>query len=160
MIDAYVKDWAEFSTAGFGESVLITRNFASTLLDKDVEITEPAQSRKLTKIRKMGGRKSLNMPFTSRTIFSGADNSPPIPPTVSNTTVVKLFELDEAFIDFWSDALLDSMSSSWLQFVVGQLKRSVQIPDAVGSKKLINWIVIEQISLARLMCLLLLRNNL
>jgi len=34
------KDWAEFSSAGFGKTAVL-QNFALRLLDKDVEVTEP-----------------------------------------------------------------------------------------------------------------------
>jgi hypothetical protein len=88
---------------------------------------------------------SSNVQNGIHVVFSNHKLDSYLSTTVSNITVVKLFEFDEAFINFWSDALLDSISSSWLKFVVGQLKRSVEIPDAASFKKFINWIVIEQI---------------
>jgi hypothetical protein len=46
---------------------------------------------------------------------------------------VKHIQLDEAFVDFWSDAVLDPISASWPTFVVCKLNPGVGV--AVGAKE-------------------------
>jgi len=55
---------------------------------------------------------------------------------------VHLTQLDEAFVDFWSDALLDPIASDWPNFVVCQLKPLAGVE--VGGKP-ITWLVLEQV---------------
>jgi hypothetical protein len=137
------KDWAEFSSAGFGDSS-ISGNFASTLLDKDIEVTNPSTSRRSSKKYRLSPigrttRSSLDIPSSTR--FPQTNDSLPAPTFISKSTSVSLIELDEAFIDFWSDALLDPISHDWPQFVVGQLKNPLQVE---GESKQVGWVVIEQ----------------
>jgi len=146
------KDWAEFSNAGFGE-VTISKNFASTLLDKDLEVTEPPVERKLSK-RKQG--KSTTSTRTSGEFSSpvppaAAPEEPEAPKLVLVATEV--VQLDEAFVDFWRDAVVDQVSSDWPKFVVGELKhpltpRSIPTSSEDGEKvspgSPISWIIIEE----------------
>ncbi|KIJ54094.1 hypothetical protein M422DRAFT_108303, partial [Sphaerobolus stellatus SS14] len=55
-----------------------------------------------------------------------------------------LIKLDEAFIDFWADTLLDSITAAWPTFVICQLKASESyvVP---GNDRPIEWLVIERI---------------
>ncbi|EIM84318.1 uncharacterized protein STEHIDRAFT_32774, partial [Stereum hirsutum FP-91666 SS1] len=64
-----------------------------------------------------------------------AGSSPP-----SKVALVERIKLDEAFVDFWSDALLDPIASDWPKFVLCQLK---PIP-ALQEPKPVTWLVIEQ----------------
>ncbi|KAI0789269.1 hypothetical protein C8Q75DRAFT_733928 [Abortiporus biennis] len=136
-------DWADFSSAGFGESNL-GKNFASTLMDSDVETTEPPAPSRKSSLKK---RKSTPPPTSRR---SSVDNPRPLadrpePPSSNiktKATRINVVELDEAFIDFWSDALLDPISSAWPSFVVCQLKPSASLTTADG--KSLGWLVIEQ----------------
>ncbi|KAI0350934.1 hypothetical protein OH77DRAFT_1430335 [Trametes cingulata] len=136
------KDWSDFSTSGFGDSAL-GKDFASTLLDKDVEVTNPRPvvERKTSKKRKAspGRRSSVDNPNPDSANLA-AQLSPP-QPLKSKSTIVKLVKLDEAFIDFWSDALLDPISSDWPNFVVAQLK---SLPGVEVDGKPISWLVLEQ----------------
>ncbi|CDO69960.1 hypothetical protein BN946_scf184836.g34 [Trametes cinnabarina] len=136
------KDWMDFSTAGFGESA-IGKDFASTLLDKDVEVTTPPVERKSSKKRKASpGRSrgsSVDNPATEP-MHRVTNANGPAPPK-SKSTVVDLVKLDEAFIDFWSDALLDPISADWPNFVVAQLK---SLPGVELDGKPVNWLVLEQ----------------
>ncbi|KAJ8517094.1 hypothetical protein ONZ45_g5674 [Pleurotus djamor] len=130
---AVTPDWAEFSTAGFLESsdVPLTLSF----LDKDVEVTAPKKAAKKSKgsPNPGRGRKSLeNRP------------PPPIVPEfkpVSTCTSASVTQIDEAFVDFWSDALLDPISAEWPSFVLCKLKSS---SDFVVDEKKIEWLVLEQ----------------
>ncbi|KAI9061838.1 hypothetical protein FKP32DRAFT_1594040 [Trametes sanguinea] len=136
------KDWMDFSTAGFGESA-IGKDFASTLLDKDVEVTTPPVERKTSKKRKASpGRSRGSSVDNPPTQPANRDTEPSTPPPPkSKSTVVDLVKLDEAFIDFWSDALLDPISADWPNFVVAQLK---SLPGLELEGKPISWLVLEQ----------------
>ncbi|GBE87016.1 predicted protein [Sparassis crispa] len=136
------KDWMDFSTSGFGESAL-GRDFAKTLLDNDVEVTNPPEvSRKSSKRRKASPDRSRR---------SSADN--PAASTVNHhpvfstktvkakATIVNMVKLDEAFVDFWSDALLDPIVANWPSFVVCQLK---PLPSLEAGGRPVEWLVLEQ----------------
>jgi hypothetical protein len=127
-----VNDWAQFSTSGFGETSATTP-LAATLLDteKDVEMTEPLVTPKSSK---KWGR--------SRSRHRGAD--PPgdtctKEPAIISTKLasVHMTQVDEAFIDFWSDAITDLITENWPSFVICGLK-SLPAADAV------NWLIVEQ----------------
>ncbi|CCL98824.1 uncharacterized protein FIBRA_00829 [Fibroporia radiculosa] len=127
------KDWQDFSSTGFGESAL-GKDFAKTLLDNDLEVTQPPSvSHKTSKRRKTS-------PTPSRR--SSIKGPAALPPTLPlNCTRIDLIQLDEAFFDFWSDALLDPISSSFPSFVVCQLK---PLPGVEANGKAITWLVLEQ----------------
>ncbi|KAH9887019.1 hypothetical protein C8Q73DRAFT_269139 [Cubamyces lactineus] len=141
------KDWIDFSASGFGDSAL-GKDFANTLLDKDVEVTTPPPvvERKTSKKRKASSghsrRSSVDSPDpeSANRAAQLSANAPP-PPPKSKSTVVSLVKLDEAFIDFWSDALLDPISADWPNFVVAQLK---SLPGVELDGKPISWLVLEQ----------------
>jgi hypothetical protein len=129
-----LTDWASFSTAGFGESKT-TQPLAATLLDKDVEKTLPMTNLKLGKKRKSPARRGAsiepaNSEGTSR--YDAEDEKDQKP----SHTSISLIQLDEAFIDFWSDALLDPISATWPAFVICKLKA---LPEAT-----VSWLIIEQ----------------
>ncbi|KAF8840646.1 hypothetical protein BDN67DRAFT_951199 [Paxillus ammoniavirescens] len=134
-----VTDWAQFSMSGFGDAPA-AQPLAAIFDQDDVEVTQPPVSRKSS--RKSG---------TSRTQRRrSVDNMPSATPTTSQLSVsepsiigtklasVHVVEIDEAFIDFWSDAILDPISADWPTFVICGLK---PIP---GVTKPIHWLVIEQ----------------
>jgi hypothetical protein len=63
--------------------------------------------------------------------------------------MVAVVQLDEAFVDFWSDALLDPVASSWPNFVICKLKNPIfpsaaEAPASAGTKS-IGWLVIEHV---------------
>jgi hypothetical protein len=60
----------------------------------------------------------------------------------SKSSKVSLIQLDEAFIDFWSDALLDPISSDWPAFIICKLKPCILDGDAADTS--LGWLVIEQ----------------
>ena len=137
-------DWTEFTSAGFGEASTVSQLLSATLLDQDIEITDPAVIRKLSK-----GKRGRD---TSRR--SSADNPNVIKPNgtspqrkvaamaTSKTTLVSVIQIDEAFVDFWSDAAIDPISSSWPTFVICKLNSIPGVQSNEG--KPINWLVIEQ----------------
>ena len=142
------KDWTEFSSAGFGETT-ISHNFASTLLDKDLEVTEPPVQRRPSKLRQ-----------NRNTVVSVESGSPaPNPKVPEEHEGPKLFlvatevvQLDEAFIDFWRDAAVDPVSNDWPKFVIGELKHpltprslsSFSEDGEVSPGSPISWIIIEE----------------
>lgn len=141
------KNWDEFSAAGFSE-LNFSRDFASILLDKDIEVTDPPPARKTNKKRRRTSplrrhiRSSLDT-FPPLSLSSPSQSDPPVPPPViTKLTSITSIQLDEAFIDFWSDALLDPVSFSWPKFVICQLRRPLEV---AGGEKTVSWIVIEQV---------------
>ena len=144
------KDWAEFSSAGFGE-VTISKNFASTLLDKDLEVTEPPVERKSSK-RKQGKSTTTSIrtstEFSSPVLPAAAPEEPEAPKLALAAT--EIVQLDEAFVDFWRDAVVDPVSSHWPKFVVVELKhpitpRSIHTSSEETSPgSPISWIIVEE----------------
>jgi hypothetical protein len=147
------KDWAEFSSAGFGETT-ISKNFASTLLDKDVEVTDPPVRRKSSKRKQ---QRSTTSARTSVEFSSPASRPTTAPEQPEGPKLIlaatKVVQLDEAFIDFWRDAVVDPVSSDWPKFVVGELKHpltphsisaSSEDGENATSGSPINWIIIEE----------------
>jgi Domain of unknown function (DUF1708) len=142
------KNWDEFSAAGFSE-LNISRDFASTLLDTDIEVTNPPPLRKASKKKtrrpsplRRYTRSSLDIPATAHPTSYPSSEAPPLPIVITKSTSITLIKLDEAFVDFWSDALLDPVSYNWPKFVICQLRRPLEV---TGGGKAVNWIVIEQI---------------
>ncbi|TFK37305.1 hypothetical protein BDQ12DRAFT_667228 [Crucibulum laeve] len=146
-------DWAQFSTSGFWDT---PAPLASTLLDSDIEVTQPVSatsSRRPTKRTKVGGRKSIEVPRTSisELLEENGSTTKDVPQSISRTAVVSVVELDEAFIDFWSDALLDPIANEWPSFVVCKLKGSapalsgLTLPGEESQEpKKLEWLVLEQ----------------
>ncbi|KAK0502527.1 hypothetical protein EDD18DRAFT_695372 [Armillaria luteobubalina] len=127
-------DWAQFSTSGFLESLPLGTALASTLMDSDLEVTVPPEHKK----SKSPTRR--NVPELNIDI----NKAMPIEETNSTSKVasVSSVQLDEAFIDFWNDALVDPISSDWPSFVICKLKGSLSDIE-IGGKR-VEWIVVEQ----------------
>ena len=144
------KDWAEFSSAGFGETA-ISQNFASTLLDKDVEVTEPPVRRKSSR-RKQNRNNITSVELSSPTSDLKPASEEPEGPKLT-LVATDIVQVDEAFIDFWRDAVADPVSNDWPKFVVGELKHpltprsfstSSEAGEQVSSDSPISWIIIEE----------------
>ncbi|KAF8624303.1 hypothetical protein AX15_005934 [Amanita polypyramis BW_CC] len=137
------RDWTQFSASGFAESGTLETRLASTLMDKDMEATAPGLSSLSRNSRLTPGPlaswRSMETP-ASPTTATEKDESP----LVSSFKVAQFspVQLDEAFVDFWSDALTDPISLNWPPFVLCKLK-----PDVAGttkSGKKVDWLVIER----------------
>jgi Domain of unknown function (DUF1708) len=131
-------DWLQFSSQGFG-TIPGTRDLITTLWDNDVEKTAPPVaplSRKSSR-RAYSRHSSLDSPRTP---------VQPLPtaaaPPISKAMLITRVKLDEAFIDFWADALLDPSSRRWPHFVLCQLKSLS--PIAASATPTPAWLVIEQ----------------
>ncbi|PCH42942.1 hypothetical protein WOLCODRAFT_25634 [Wolfiporia cocos MD-104 SS10] len=137
------KDWLDFSSIGFGESTL-GNDFAKTLLDSDVEKTQPPEvSRQSSKKRKDPSPARSRPSSMANPAASVGDTMPLSPkPLPSKCASINLTQLDEAFIDFWSDALLDPIASDWPSFVIGQLK---PISGVEVAGRPISWLVLEHV---------------
>ncbi|KAG2112605.1 uncharacterized protein F5147DRAFT_771146 [Suillus discolor] len=127
-----ISDWAQFSTSGFGEASAVTP-LAATLLDtdKDVETTEPLASPKSAKKWGMSrsGQRSADSPY---------ETSLKEPAVLSTKLAsVHMTQVDEAFIDFWSDAIADPITANWPSFVICGLK-------PLPAKEAVNWLIVEQ----------------
>ncbi|GLB44295.1 putative protein with domain of unknown function (DUF1708) [Lyophyllum shimeji] len=141
-------DWTTFSTSGFFEDGTERTPLASTLMDKDMdmEVTVPKAPRPKPIVASLiSGRKSLDTPRPAiKAEQRKPEDSPSKEPvkTVSRSTHVALIQLDEAFIDFWSDALLDPISSTWPAFIICKLKSTLTGMEVEGKR--LEWLVIEQ----------------
>lgn len=133
-------DWITFSTSGFLESGS-EKPLAATLLDKqkDMEVTLPKTPSPRSKVN--NGHKPLESSRATRHTDSPKSDKDSLK-TFSRSTHVSLVQLDEAFIDFWSDALLDPISSTWPAFVICKLKNTLPGIEVDGQR--IEWLVVEQ----------------
>ncbi|TFK47158.1 hypothetical protein OE88DRAFT_1728626 [Heliocybe sulcata] len=125
-------DWAQFSTSGFGESSGAPR-LALTLLDKDLEVTHPNPPK-----RKASSKRKSSPPGTAAALPSPSTPAATSPAKPPRSTLVSAVQLDEAFVDFWSDALTDPISGEWPNFVVCQLKSNI------SDFKTVQWLIIEE----------------
>ena len=157
------SDWEQFSTSGFLNANTSIPPLAYTLLDTDIERTVPPDqpapiSRKSSKLT--ARRKSYEIPHSVVIASSSGESSPePIekPPSSEPQKIVKISnpeitQLDESFFDFWSDALLDPISSDWPAFVVCKFK-STLVPELTfgpESERTLKWLVLEQVCVKRL----------
>jgi hypothetical protein len=128
-------DWTTFSNTGFGGEV--TQPLASTLLDKDLEKTMPIDPFKPSKKVSVPQRRSSADAPALPVVQPKSEE--PLP--LSKVSAVSIVQLDEAFIDFWSDALLDPISSNWPEFVICKLK---PISGLEFGGKPISWLIIEK----------------
>ncbi|KAH9990865.1 hypothetical protein BJV77DRAFT_1010745, partial [Russula vinacea] len=123
-------DWLQFSSHGFG-TIPGTRDLVATLWDNDVEVTVPPPA----PLSRKSSRRAHSQ--HSRHSRHSSLDTPRTP-----TTLIAKVKLDEAFIDFWADSLLDPISRRWPRFVLCQLK---PLPPAVTSATPAPaWLVIEQ----------------
>ena len=133
-------DWLQFSSQGFG-TISPTRDLVATLWDNDVEVTvpHPAPLSRKSSRRAHSRRSSVDSPSVQTHMPSlPAASAPP----TSKATLIARVKLNEAFVDFWADALLDPVSKPWLRFVLCQLK---PLPSVVTSPNPTpTWLIIEQ----------------
>ncbi|SJL06939.1 uncharacterized protein ARMOST_10281 [Armillaria ostoyae] len=127
-------DWAQFSTSGFLESLPLGTALASTLMDSDLEVTAPPEPKK-SKSPTRRNVPELNVDINKATPMEETNST-------SKVTSVSSVQLDEAFIDFWNDALVDPISSDWPSFVICKLKGSLSDIEIEGKR--VEWIVLEQ----------------
>jgi hypothetical protein len=128
-----VSDWAQFSSSGFGETSAATPLAATLLDDKDLEITEPTPK---------SGRKWGRSRSRQRSADSPRDTSAKEPAIISTKLAsVHVTQVDEAFIDFWSDAITDPITENWPSFVICGLK---PLPTAAAEAEAVNWLIVEQ----------------
>ncbi|KAF8519331.1 hypothetical protein BU17DRAFT_6059, partial [Hysterangium stoloniferum] len=137
-----VTDWQAFSSAGFESPSGIS--LAASLFDNDTEISQPVPKKTAVLNRKTLSLRSTSPRRTSKESPLIAPqpvlNHQPRKLTFSRPELVKL---DEAFIDFWADTLLDAIARNWPTFVVCQLKTLPLLQLNEGDKP-IEWLVIER----------------
>jgi len=154
------SDWEQFSASGFLDIDQSFPPLVSTLFDTDVEKTEPRDfplpiSRKSSK---RTGRKSVELPRSVVIADSSGGSSPDATHPKSSksrqevitASQLEVIELDEAFVDFWSDALLDPIASDWPAFIVCKFKPTLVPGLTFGTgdettKKTLKWLVLEQV---------------
>jgi hypothetical protein len=128
-------DWAAFSTSGFGESPQ-----PLAFLDKDVEKDKPVRRKSSKRRQKSATRqpKTSNTEVTTTHVSAQQDDEKELVVSRPSVTTASFIQLDEAFIDFWSDALLDPISADWPAFVICKLK------PLANEEKPVSWLVIER----------------
>lgn len=132
-----ITDWAQFALSGFGDAPTTQPLAALLSQDDDVEVTQPRLSRKSSRHKsRTRRRRSKDREPSGTPPSSHSDPEPSIVET--KLASVHVVQIDEAFIDFWSDAIIDPISANWPTFVVCGLK---EIPSA---EQAIRWLVIEQ----------------
>ena len=132
------SDWLQFSNQGFG-TIPGSRDLAAKLWDDDIEKTVPPPA----PLSRKSSRRAQSRHSSVDDAKTPVQPVPPTPaPPVSKVTLVAKVKLDEAFIDFWADSLLDPISKRWPRFVLCQLK-SFSPADASASPTPA-WLVIEQ----------------
>ena len=148
-LSAHSTDWTEFSASGFFEDNTARTPLAATLIATE-EVAAPtslAATNRRSRLRpvtplsiNINGRKSLD--GTSSAV---KDENSQAEKLVSRATLLSLVQLDEAFIDFWADALPDPIAADWPAFVICKLKEGVNGLDlTVDGGKRITWLVVEQ----------------
>ena len=152
------SDWAQFSSSGFLEVNPNIMPLASTLLDTDIEKTTPPEnvtplSRKSSKRSKAASpsspRKSfdLHRPTSPEAKLEGIEEQK----NVIKASQPRIIQLDEAFIDFWSDSLLDPISGDWPTFIICKFKSSLvpeltfSVAQGAQKQKTIQWLLLEQV---------------
>ena len=140
-------DWAQFSSAGFS-NVSAPLPLASTLFGQDVEKTNP-QLRKTSRHSMISSpsrspseiHKSPDIAYQRRTLNPSQSESPI--KFASQSYPLSVVKIDEAFIEFWVDALLDPVASIWRKFIVCKLRPSVS--ELTFEQKCVQYVVVEQV---------------
>ena len=137
------RDWTQFSTSGFAESGTIGTRLAATLMEKDLEISIPPVSApgKYSRFatNPNTNRRSMENPGGLKAMAAKEEQSLTSSIKVAQFSSV---QIDEAFIDFWGDALTDPISRNWPPFVLCKLKSDVGLKTKSG--KAVDWLVIER----------------
>lgn len=151
------SDWVQFSSSGFLDSTPAIAPLVSTLFDTDLEKTVPpaplSVSRKSSR-RLRSPRKSIDAPRVSIAEDGVKDPEAPVPAQdikpVVKASKLDIIQFDEAFIDFWSDSLLDPITASWPTFIICKFK-STLVPTLLygpiiegQTQKTLKWLVLEQ----------------
>ena len=129
-------DWTQFSTSGFLDSPVAGTGLAGTLLDGDIEVTTPTPSRKVSKTKRASSktRRSIDVPPISTSLVPPAEEEKQ--KKKSEIKEVKRIEIDESFVDFFADSLIDRRSQM-VQFVIAKLRSEVVKSD-------VEWVVVER----------------
>ena len=140
-------DWAQFSSAGFS-NLSAPLPLASTLFGQDVEKTNPP-------LRKTSRHSMISSPSRSPSeIHKSPDMAyqrRPSDPSQSESPIklasrsypLSVVEIDEAFIEFWVDALLDPVASIWRKFIICKLRPSLS--ELSVEQKRVQYVVVEQV---------------
>ena len=141
--DALAIDWTSFSTSGFLDSSP-PAPLAQTLLDKDVEKSTPTLPRSTSKRAK---QRSTDPPSA----WSSPQLSTKQLATVLASYTPKIVPLgvvpvDEAFVDFCSDAMFDPIASNWPSFTLCKLRSNIPGLDVEG--KNVEYLVLERTIIA------------
>lgn len=134
-----ITDWTQFSLAGFGDTPTTQPLVALLDQDDDIEVTQPRFSRKTSRQRgKSHTRRRRSEDHEPPETLPSSHSKSESSIVETKLASVHVIQIDEAFIDFWSDAIVDPISVNWPTFLVCGLK---QIP---GAQSPIRWLVIEQ----------------
>ena len=153
------SDWAQFSSSGFLDTSAAIVPLVSTLFDTDIEKTVPPDPPVPTLSRKSSRRAKGKSVVAIADSFASQVSSPgkaasiegeESGPTVKATNL-EIIQFDEAFIDFWSDSLLDPITSQWPTFIICKFKSTLVPKLTYGTaeegkpQKTLKWLILEQV---------------
>ncbi|KAF5329545.1 hypothetical protein D9619_009366 [Psilocybe cf. subviscida] len=155
------NDWDQFSSSGFLDSSPAIAPLVATLFDQDIEKTVPpepsaALSRRSSRRVKAISRKSVDLsrtPPKDVAYFPAPTEAGPneINPVV-RAARLEMIQFDEAFIDFWTDSLLDPITAKWPTFIICKFKSTLVPSLTYGApsednqqQKQLKWLVLEQV---------------
>lgn len=134
-----ITDWTQFSLSGFGGAPSTQPLVPLLNQDDDVEVTQPRISPKSSRQREKSRTRRQRSEEREPLDAVPSSQSEPEPSIVeTKVTSVHMVQIDEAFIDFWSDAIVDPISANWPTFVLCGLK------ETPSAEQPIRWLVIEQ----------------
>ena len=136
-------DWQLFSSSGFESPSGLS--LAASLWDNDIEVSQPLPKRGLGVGKRNLSVRSASSQHGSPELPAPAPSAAIPQPGTLTYDAPRLVKLDEAFIDFWADSLLDSIARTWPTFVVCQLKCTPTLRIA-EDKKPLEWLVIERVA--------------
>jgi len=166
-----VPDWQAFSSAGFRSPSGLS--LAASLWDNDTEVSVPVSSASGKKPAS-GAKRALSVKSNGRAASDAAgEATPQASPTFQTTptqtnpmpsngmigtnsnlihSTPTVLKLDEAFIDFWADTLLEpslsleGVMSNWPNFVIAQLKSLKGSPILLpGGDRPVEWVIVERV---------------
>ena len=134
--DGIGSDWAHFSASGFLEVNPDTLLLASTFLDTDIEKNNAfggcysSQENQVIAVKPLLHHQHSSPTFKSFDLRDPSSREIKLGGVEEQKNIIKtsqprVFQLDDAFIDFWSDSLLDLISVDWPTLTFCKFKSSL-----------------------------------
>ena len=159
------SDWAQFSSSGFLDTSAAIVPLVSTLFDTDIEKTVPPDPPVQTLSRKSSRQAKGKSVAIADSSFASPTSTPGNAASIKGeesrrpsvkATNLEIIQFDEAFIDFWSDSLLDPITSQWPAFIICKFKSTLMPKLTYGTaeegkpQKTLKWLILEQVYMVKL----------